>query len=100
MGLKPDILEKSENLLDKVDREIVPKISSTLHNLDEIAGKVNNSIVGDIQKALASTNETVANVNQIASKINKTFPFIVGLLCVSAVAMIGTVLGVVVLLIR
>ena len=57
MGLKPDILEKSENLLDKVDREIVPKI-------------------------------------------NKTFPFIVGLLCVSAVAMIGTVLGVVVLLIR
>lgn len=100
MSLKPDILEKGENLLDKVDREIVPKVNSAIHNLDEITSKVNGSIVGDVQKTLASVNETVANVNQITSKINRAFPFIVGALCVVGLAVLGTMAGVVVLIVQ
>ena len=93
MTFKPDILEKSESLIEKVNKETLPKINSTMDNINGITKKVNNSILCDVQ-------DTLKEVNGTLSKINKILPLVVVALSLVAVAAVGTFAGVLVLLFR
>ena len=93
MGLKLNILEKGEVLIDNINNNTLPEIQSTLENVDEISEKVNNAILPEVQKTLEITNETILSVNKI-------LPLVVVSLSLVAVAALGTFAGVLVLLFR
>ncbi|MBQ8679669.1 MAG: hypothetical protein IJ530_07885 [Treponema sp.] len=93
MNFKPDIIEKSESLIDNINDKTLPDIQATLKNVNEISGRVNNGILTEVQKTLEYTNEMI-------SRVNKILPVVVVALSLVAVAALGTFAGVLVLLFR
>lgn len=93
MGLKPDILEKGETLIDNINAKLLPEVQPAAKNFKEVSARLNDLILPEAQKTLETVNETL-------SKIKKLLSLAVACLCVIALAAVGTMAGVVVLLVR